>query len=118
MSFFPVPENSTAKFLFEKSATYFDGELVPLRAHALLPRAKLVTILVSPIKRAYSWYQVCVLDVFLKIMSNFLEATFILKNNIRAFSSPGALIVIFLVTTLVSFFFDNESKILVIFGTI
>lgn len=57
MSFFPVPENSTAKFLFEKSATYFDGDLVPLRAHSLLPRAKLVTILISPIKRAYSWYQ-------------------------------------------------------------
>ncbi|GAB6028457.1 hypothetical protein CHUAL_002617 [Chamberlinius hualienensis] len=57
MSFFPVPENSTAKFLFEKSATYFDGELVPMRAHALLPRAKLVTILISPTKRAYSWYQ-------------------------------------------------------------
>uniref|UniRef100_T1JKB2 [heparan sulfate]-glucosamine N-sulfotransferase n=1 Tax=Strigamia maritima TaxID=126957 RepID=T1JKB2_STRMM len=57
MSFFPVPENSTAKFLFEKSATYFEGELIPMRAHALLPRAKLVTILVSPAKRAYSWYQ-------------------------------------------------------------
>ena len=25
MSFFPLPKNSTAKFLFEKSATYFDG---------------------------------------------------------------------------------------------
>jgi heparan sulfate N-deacetylase/N-sulfotransferase NDST2 len=42
MSFFPVPKNSTAKFLFEKSATYFDGELVPRRVHALLPKAKLV----------------------------------------------------------------------------
>jgi heparan sulfate N-deacetylase/N-sulfotransferase NDST2 len=79
MSFFPVPKNSTAKYLFEKSATYFDGELVPKRAHALLPHAKLVscfdilasyylfimnhcmlaqiTILISPAKRAYSWYQ-------------------------------------------------------------
>lgn len=57
MSFFPIPQNSTAKFLFEKSATYFEGELVPMRAAALLPRAKLVTILISPIKRAYSWYQ-------------------------------------------------------------
>jgi heparan sulfate N-deacetylase/N-sulfotransferase NDST2 len=28
--------------LFEKSATYFDNELVPRRAHSLLPRAKLV----------------------------------------------------------------------------
>ena len=42
MSFFPIPKNSTAKFLFEKSATYFDGELVPRRVHALLPKAKLV----------------------------------------------------------------------------
>lgn len=57
MSFFPVPENSTAKFLFEKSATYFEGELIPMRVHALLPRVKLVTILISPAKRAYSWYQ-------------------------------------------------------------
>lgn len=43
MSFFPVPKNSTAKFLFEKSATYFDGDLVPRRVHALLPKAKLVS---------------------------------------------------------------------------
>lgn len=57
MSFFPVPKNSTDKYLFEKSATYFDGELVPMRSYALLPNAKLVTILISPIKRAYSWYQ-------------------------------------------------------------
>jgi heparan sulfate N-deacetylase/N-sulfotransferase NDST2 len=56
MNFFPVPKNSTSSYLFEKSATYFDGELVPMRAHSLLPNAKLVTILISPIKRAYSWY--------------------------------------------------------------
>ncbi|KAJ9581959.1 hypothetical protein L9F63_003712, partial [Diploptera punctata] len=57
MSFFPVPKNATARYLFEKSATYFDGDLVPRRAHALLPHAKLVTILISPARRAYSWYQ-------------------------------------------------------------
>ncbi|XP_049794710.1 bifunctional heparan sulfate N-deacetylase/N-sulfotransferase [Schistocerca nitens] len=57
MNFFPVPKNGTAKYLFEKSATYFDGDLVPRRASALLPHAKLVTILISPAKRAYSWYQ-------------------------------------------------------------
>lgn len=55
ISFFPVPKNSTAKFLFEKSATYFDGELVPRRVHALLPKAKLVgfkcpTLLLSIVK--------------------------------------------------------------------
>jgi hypothetical protein len=43
MSFFPVPKNATARYLFEKSATYFDGDLVPRRAHALLPHAKLVS---------------------------------------------------------------------------
>lgn len=43
MSFFPVPKNATAPYLFEKSATYFDGDLVPRRAHALLPHAKLVS---------------------------------------------------------------------------
>ncbi|XP_035228174.1 bifunctional heparan sulfate N-deacetylase/N-sulfotransferase-like [Stegodyphus dumicola] len=57
MNFFPVPKNSTDKYLFEKSATYFDGDLVPMRAHAMLTAAKLITILRSPIKRAYSWYQ-------------------------------------------------------------
>ncbi|XP_022242816.1 bifunctional heparan sulfate N-deacetylase/N-sulfotransferase-like isoform X2 [Limulus polyphemus] len=57
MNFFPVLKNSSSLFLFEKSATYFDGELVPMRVNSLLPYAKLVTILISPIKRAYSWYQ-------------------------------------------------------------
>lgn len=57
MNFFPVDANSTNRYLFEKSATYFDGDLVPKRAHALLPHAKLITILISPAKRAYSWYQ-------------------------------------------------------------
>lgn len=57
-NFFPVQPNGTnGRYMFEKSATYFDGELVPRRAHALLPHAKLVTILISPAKRAYSWYQ-------------------------------------------------------------
>lgn len=49
--------SSNAKYFFEKSATYFDGDLVPRRAHQLLPSAKLIVILVSPAKRAYSWYQ-------------------------------------------------------------
>lgn len=63
MSFFPLQNATTsnsvnsAKYFFEKSATYFDGDLVPRRAHQLLPNAKLVVILISPAKRAYSWYQ-------------------------------------------------------------
>ncbi|XP_021967195.1 bifunctional heparan sulfate N-deacetylase/N-sulfotransferase [Folsomia candida] len=55
--FHEEPPPHTKRILFEKSATYFDNELVPKRAHALLPRAKLVTILISPAKRAHSWYQ-------------------------------------------------------------
>lgn len=57
MNFFPSQANVTEKVMFEKSANYFDGDLVPRRAHALLPRAKIVAILISPAKRAYSWYQ-------------------------------------------------------------
>uniref|UniRef100_A0A7R9I1I9 [heparan sulfate]-glucosamine N-sulfotransferase n=1 Tax=Timema bartmani TaxID=61472 RepID=A0A7R9I1I9_9NEOP len=52
-----VPKNGSGRYLFEKSATYFDGDVVPRRVHALLPHAKLITILISPAKRAYSWYQ-------------------------------------------------------------
>ena len=43
--------------MFEKSATYFDGENVPLRAHRLLPRAWIVVVVTPPGDRAYSWYQ-------------------------------------------------------------
>lgn len=58
MNFFPVQPNGTnLKYMFEKSATYFDGEAVPRRAHALLPHAKIIVIMISPAKRAYSWYQ-------------------------------------------------------------
>ncbi|XP_064625741.1 bifunctional heparan sulfate N-deacetylase/N-sulfotransferase-like isoform X2 [Lineus longissimus] len=57
MRFFPHSKNTTNSYIFEKSANYFDYDLVPMRAHALLPRAKLITILINPSKRAYSWYQ-------------------------------------------------------------
>ncbi|XP_033123011.1 bifunctional heparan sulfate N-deacetylase/N-sulfotransferase 4-like [Anneissia japonica] len=54
LEFFP---GNRSNVIFEKSATYFDNPNVPRRAHALLPKAKLITILISPSKRAYSWYQ-------------------------------------------------------------
>lgn len=57
MSFFPSQNNGSDKIMFEKSANYFDGELVPKRAHTLLPHAKIIAILISPARRAYSWYQ-------------------------------------------------------------
>ncbi|KAE8630595.1 hypothetical protein XENTR_v10000886 [Xenopus tropicalis] len=57
MDSFPYPSNTTSDFLFEKSANYFHSEEVPKRAAALLPKAKLITILIDPSDRAYSWYQ-------------------------------------------------------------
>lgn len=43
--------------LFDKSATYFDDPKVPRRAFALLPEAYIITLLINPADRAYSWYQ-------------------------------------------------------------
>ncbi|KAM9329093.1 bifunctional heparan sulfate N-deacetylase/N-sulfotransferase 4 [Gastrophryne carolinensis] len=57
MDSFPYPYNTTSDFLFEKSANYFHSEEVPKRASALLPKAKIITILIDPSDRAYSWYQ-------------------------------------------------------------
>ncbi|XP_029434510.1 bifunctional heparan sulfate N-deacetylase/N-sulfotransferase 4-like [Rhinatrema bivittatum] len=57
MNFFHVPSNITTDFLFEKSANYFHSEEAPKRAAALVPKAKLITILIDPSDRAYSWYQ-------------------------------------------------------------
>lgn len=59
MEFFPVPSNVSTDFLFEKSANYFPSEESPRRAAALLPKAKIITLLINPSDRAYSWYQVC-----------------------------------------------------------
>ena len=56
MNHFPMRENDTV--VFEKSATYFDQEIVAKRLSALLPKAPVVVILIDPGKRAYSWYQV------------------------------------------------------------
>ncbi|XP_067847027.1 bifunctional heparan sulfate N-deacetylase/N-sulfotransferase 4-like [Heptranchias perlo] len=57
MNFFPIPSNVTTDFLFEKSANYFHSEDAPKRAAALLPKVKIITILINPSDRAYSWYQ-------------------------------------------------------------
>lgn len=51
LNFFPPNMSNTTQITFEKSATYFDGDLVPRRAHALLPNAKIIAILISPSKR-------------------------------------------------------------------
>ncbi|XP_032080375.1 bifunctional heparan sulfate N-deacetylase/N-sulfotransferase 4 [Thamnophis elegans] len=57
MNFFPTPLNITADILFEKSASYFHSEDAPKRAASLIPKAKIITILIDPSDRAYSWYQ-------------------------------------------------------------
>ncbi|KAL6101413.1 ndst2 [Pungitius sinensis] len=57
MDFFPFPSNVSTDFMFEKSANYFDTEAAPKRAAALLPRAKVLAVLINPSDRAYSWYQ-------------------------------------------------------------
>lgn len=58
MGFFPTPPNASADFLFEKSSSYFHSEDAPKRAASLVPKAKIITILIDPSDRAYSWYQV------------------------------------------------------------
>ncbi|KAJ8250546.1 hypothetical protein COCON_G00224680 [Conger conger] len=57
MEFFPFPSNASTDFMFEKSANYLDSEVTPRRAAALLPRAKILALLINPADRAYSWYQ-------------------------------------------------------------
>jgi len=51
------PEGNKSVSMFEKSATYFDGESVPGRAHRLLPHANIIAVIIPPGQRAYSWYQ-------------------------------------------------------------
>lgn len=58
MAFFPTPPNASTDFLFEKSSSYFHSEDAPKRAASLVPKAKIITILIDPSDRAYSWYQV------------------------------------------------------------
>ncbi|XP_070805314.1 bifunctional heparan sulfate N-deacetylase/N-sulfotransferase 3 isoform X2 [Pituophis catenifer annectens] len=62
MEFFPTPSNVTTDFLFEKSANYFHSEDAPKRVASLIPKAKIITILIDPSDRAYSWYQLLIID--------------------------------------------------------
>jgi len=57
LDFFPPRMSNRTVTIFEKSATYFDGDKVPIRVSKLLPKARIVCILTSPGERAYSWYQ-------------------------------------------------------------
>uniref|UniRef100_A0A8C6ML32 Bifunctional heparan sulfate N-deacetylase/N-sulfotransferase 1 n=1 Tax=Nothobranchius furzeri TaxID=105023 RepID=A0A8C6ML32_NOTFU len=62
MDYFPLPSNTSSDYYFEKSANYFDSEVAAQRAASLLPKAKIITIFINPADRAYSWYQLLVLD--------------------------------------------------------
>uniref|UniRef100_A0AAR2LXC2 Bifunctional heparan sulfate N-deacetylase/N-sulfotransferase 1 n=1 Tax=Pygocentrus nattereri TaxID=42514 RepID=A0AAR2LXC2_PYGNA len=57
MEYFPLPSNTSSDYYFEKSANYFDSEVAAARAAALLPKAKIITVLINPAERAYAWYQ-------------------------------------------------------------
>uniref|UniRef100_A0A8C2JU68 Bifunctional heparan sulfate N-deacetylase/N-sulfotransferase 1 n=1 Tax=Cyprinus carpio TaxID=7962 RepID=A0A8C2JU68_CYPCA len=57
MEYFPLPSNSSSDYYFEKSASYFDSDVAAVRAAALLPRARIITVLSDPVERAYAWYQ-------------------------------------------------------------
>lgn len=43
MDFFPSNDSAENKISFEKSATYFDADIVPKRVQTLLPNVKLVS---------------------------------------------------------------------------
>uniref|UniRef100_A0A671L532 Bifunctional heparan sulfate N-deacetylase/N-sulfotransferase 1 n=1 Tax=Sinocyclocheilus anshuiensis TaxID=1608454 RepID=A0A671L532_9TELE len=57
MEYFPLPSNSSSDYYFEKSASYFDSDVAAARAAALLPRARIITVLSDPVERAFAWYQ-------------------------------------------------------------
>lgn len=50
-------EKESNYYYFDKSATYFDDPKVAQRAANLLPKARIVILLINPADRAYSWYQ-------------------------------------------------------------
>ena len=59
LEFFPAEShNRTKTVFFEKSANYFDASLAPMRVGTLLPHARIISTLIDPGLRAYSWYQV------------------------------------------------------------
>lgn len=94
MEFFPFPSNVSTDFMFEKSANYFDSKVAPKRASALLPKAKILAVLISPSDRAYSWYQVradthsvqlCVYPV----LSHNLQSPESILNSLCNYSTRG-----------------------------
>ncbi len=50
--------NENETIFFEKSANYFNDPNAPKRIRKFFKNVKLIAILIDPIQRAYSWYQV------------------------------------------------------------
>lgn len=82
MEFFPLPSNTSSDYYFEKSANYFDSEVAAQRAASLLPKAKIITILINPADRAYSWYQVSTRKTF-TLKGSFLYPSLYFRIRIR-----------------------------------
>lgn len=51
------PVSAPGKLCYEASPSYLMHPRVPQRAHAMLPKAKLLVLLRNPVERAYSSYQ-------------------------------------------------------------
>lgn len=58
--------------IFEKSANYFDNPKAPEAIHYLIPNAKIVILLIDPIERAFSWYQVSYFHHYFVTINNLL----------------------------------------------
>ena len=56
LDLFPDRPKEEKTLIFEKSATYFTSSPTIPRIKALLPRVKIVSVLLEPGARAYSWY--------------------------------------------------------------
>lgn len=90
MEFFPVPSNVSTDFLFEKSANYFPSEETPRRAAALLPKAKIITLLINPSDRAYSWYQVSTVHKHTQNTLDAFACSLIFKKNLLQLPASSA----------------------------
>jgi hypothetical protein len=55
--------NESTKIILEKSANYFDNPNTPEAIYSVIPNAKIIILMIDPVERAYSWYQVLQLNV-------------------------------------------------------
>lgn len=76
MRLFPGQSDGNRSVLFEKSATYFDNPAVPQLMRHLLSDIKIIVLLMDPIDRAYSWYQVTVIATPHRVMTRTVSSTY------------------------------------------